>query len=104
MNLFGNSAVDGSGKLVRHVAMAGAAVILAAVAAAVFLDRAANDGTLASLSFGNAPRGMAGVPRSQEPTGGVRYGNVDYMPTASIPGQKSRLKNVVTDPSLGMPQ
>ena len=36
-------------------------------------------------------------------TGGVRYGNVDYMPTATIPASQQRVRNVISDPRLGLP-
>lgn len=107
MNLFGTDSADGNGKLVRHIVIAGAVVAVAAVAAASFLDRAARDGSLNSIAFwgsSDPSRNMAGVPQSGQVTGGVRYGNVDYMPTATIPGQKPRMKNVVSDPRLGLPE
>ena len=106
MNLFGSSEAGSDGRLVRNVALAGGFVALIAVAAAAFLDNAAQNGSLASLGFltGNDPaRQMANVPRASEPRGGVRYGDVDYMPTASIPGSQKKIKNVVSDPKLGMP-
>ncbi len=107
MNWFGNSTLDGNGKLVRQVAIGGALVAICAIAAAGFLDRAARDGSLASIQIwggsGDPARNMAGIPRSADPVGGIRYGNVDYMPTASIPASRQRIKNVVADPALGMP-
>jgi hypothetical protein len=106
MNLFGNSTVDGNGKLVRNIALAGGIVAVCAVVAASFLDRAAQNGTLASINIwgsSDPSRHMAGVPRAGEAVGGVRYGNVDYMSTATIPANRQRVKNVVADPTLGMP-
>lgn len=107
MNLFGNAAADGQGRLIRHIAIAGAAVAVTAVVAASLLDRAARDGSLNSLAFwGAAPdpsRMLANAPRPSAPVGGIRYGAVDYMPTASIPANRQRVRNVVSDPSLGMP-
>ncbi len=105
MNLFGDTESDGNGRLVRQVALGASVVVFAALVATLFLDEAAKDGSLASLSGGslNPGRHMATIPRSSTPAGGVRYGNVDYMPTASIPAGRQKIKNVVSDPSLGMP-
>lgn len=108
MNLFGNSAADGSHALLRRVAFAGIAIVAAATAMAHFTEKAARDGSLAFLPpgifFSNGPdTTLARLPRPSEQNTGVRYGNVDYMATASIPASKQRVKNVVSDPSLGMP-
>lgn len=105
MNLFGNASADGAGKLVRNIALAGGVVALLSVAVAGFLDRSAQDGLIAEIAQKgfNAPRGMASVPQSGAATGGVRYGNVDYMPTASIPASQQRVRNVISDPRLGLP-
>jgi hypothetical protein len=50
-------------------------------------------------------RRLATLPQSDErgPVG-IRYGNIDYMPTASVPASQQTIKNVVGDPSLGMPR
>lgn len=106
MNLFGNASADGAGKLVRNIAVAGGLVAFFAVAAAGYLDRSAQDGFIAEMAqkgFGAAPRGVASVPHPSAPAGGVRYGDVDYMPTASIPASQQKIKNVVSDPRLGLP-
>ncbi len=111
MNLFGNSAVgDGSNSLLRNIALAGGVIILGALVGAASLDKAAKDGTLNKIAGWGVKRDMnarmANIPRSNDAPGkviGIRYGNVDYTPTASINGQKSRFKNTFADPSLGMP-
>ena len=101
MNLFGNTSADGNGKLVRQLSLTGGLVIIIAMGAASYLDSAAKNG-FAGLS-GNASRILANVPKPAQATGGIRYGNVDYMPTASIPASQQRVKNVLSDTSLGMP-
>lgn len=110
MNLFGPvQPVDGSGSLLRKVMIGAGAVALIAIGSAAFLDNAARDGSLDRFAHwtnssdlksrtANLPR-----PTDGQPVAGVRYGGVDYMPTASI-GGKSKFKNVLDDPSLGMPR
>ena len=101
MNLIEDSRPEGSGRLVRQFALAGGAVALLAVAAAAFLDNAASTG-FAGLIGDNTPK-LSSLPRPVQTTSGIRYGNTDYMPTASIPASKQKIKNVVSDTSLGMP-
>lgn len=110
MNLFGPvQPVDGSGALLRKVVFGAAAVAIVSLASAAYLDHAARQGSLNRIGHwaggsdlksrtANLPR-----PTSGQPVAGVRYGGVDYMPTAST-GGKSRFKNVLDDPSLGMPR
>jgi hypothetical protein len=112
MNLFGHgTAGDGSNTLLRNIGIAGAVVAIAAVIAVSSLDKASRDGTLNRIAGWGVDkdlnRRMANMPRPSNEPGkviGVRYGNVDYTTTASIPGGKSKMKNVITDPDLGMPQ
>ena len=113
MNLFGNNAAgDGSGNLVRNIAIAGAVVTVGALFAGNMLDNAAQNGTLNRIAgwgvekdlntrMANMPRPIQSSPSSS--VVGIRYGNVDYTTTASIPGQKSKFKNVIANPGLGMP-
>ena len=108
MNIFGAGTADGNGRLLNRIVVAGFVCAGAAIASVIFLDHAARDGTLARLapaSQSNYAQTLMSLPQSQErgPVG-VRYGGVDYMPTASIPASQQRIKNVVADPSLGMPQ
>ncbi len=101
MNASENDHTEGTGKLVRQFAIAGGAVVMLAVAAAAFLDDAASNG-FAGL-IGNSEPKLSALPRPVQTTSGVRYGDTDYMPTASIPANKQKFKNVVSDTSLGMP-
>lgn len=108
MNIFGADTADGSGKLLNRIVLAGFICASAAIASVIFLDHAAREGTLASLvpaQQSDYNRSLSAMPQSQErgPVG-VRYGGVDYMPTASIPASQQKVKNVVADPALGMPQ
>lgn len=112
MNLFGHgTAGDGSNALLRNIGLAGAVVTLGAILAVSTLDRASRDGTLNSIAGwgvdSDLNKRMAAMPRPSSEPGkviGIRYGNVDYTTTASIPRGQRRIKNVITDPSLGMPQ
>ncbi len=113
MNLFGNGAAgDGSGNLLRNIAIAGAVVTVGALLGANMLDSAARNGTLNRIAGWGVERDlnkrMANMPRPTQSNApgkviGIRYGNVDYTTTASIPGQKSKFKNVIANPGLGMP-
>lgn len=108
MNIFGAETADGSGKLLNRIVLAGFICAGAAIASVIFLDHASRDGTLAGPVPAPQPdynRVLGALPQAQErgPVG-VRYGGVDYMPTASIPASQQKVKNVVADPALGMPQ
>lgn len=111
MNLFGNGvAGDGSNRLLRTITLAGGIISVGALIATATLDSASrnkNSNWVSGLgsSFGKHNKvARSPQPVSQRPRIGIRYGNVDYMPTATIPGKKSRIKNVIADPSLGMPR
>lgn len=112
MNLLGNGTVgDGSNKLVRNIVLVNAGLIIASVLAVNYLDLANRDGTLEQIASSlKSNKYEASLAKAPKPTGdpsrivGIRYGNVDYTATASIPKKSSRFKNVVTDPSLGQPR
>jgi len=106
MNIFGAEAADGSGKFLNRIVFAGFVLAGVAIASVVYLDHAGRNGSLATFwPAGDVERRLQNLPQSQEAGRiGVRYGNVDYMPTASIPASRQTVKNVVSDPSLGMPQ
>jgi len=112
MNLFGNgTAGDGSNNLLRKIGFAGAILTIGAIIAASTLDKASRNGTLNRIAGwgveSDLNKRMAAMPRHSNEPGkviGIRYGKVDYTTTASIPRGQRRMKNVITDPSLGMPQ
>lgn len=108
MNIFGADAADGSGKLLNKIVVTGFALAGLAIVGVLALDHASRDGSLtawvASKPESDLNRRLSNLPQSDSrgPVG-VRYGNIDYMPTASIPASQQRIKNVVADPALGMP-
>ncbi|MGE3246299.1 MAG: hypothetical protein AB7F96_15105 [Beijerinckiaceae bacterium] len=110
MNIFGASAAgQGSNGLVRNIVVASALILTGALFVANSLVSASRDGTLERIAGGgknDLNSRMANMPRPSNEPGrpiGVRYGNVDYTTTATISDGKSRFKNVVATPSLGMP-
>lgn len=108
MNIFGAEAADGSGRLINKIVMIGFALAGSAIIGVLALDHSTREGTLArwvaSKPDSDLSRRLSNLPQSSErgPVG-VRYGNIDYMPTATVPAAQQRIKNVVGDPSLGMP-
>jgi len=129
MNMFGKfDAGNGSQTLTRRIMIVCAAVAVGGLALAAILDRTTGDNAawVVAPDASGALHALHRAPRAEAPVAGIRYGEVDYLPTASIPQTRQgdlrqgrvnqerrpqdrgsqdalRWKNVVTDPSLGLP-